>query len=266
MAAHIFGRGQKLYVAEFDLSGYARTLAVSDEADAQDATTMADTTRRMIPGVRTVSWDAELTFDAAVDERLAALFASANSAGGMGDGTATMMSFMPGGATEGQLAYFMRSMIGAANVPMQFGETFVQSVSGAPYDGGRGAGSAELARGTVACVVTTAAAGSGNRPGYLLGALTDSLDQIQLAGHCTAIAGSSPLLTLNVQSDDNAGFTSPTTRYSATAISAAGAIDIPPIAGPITDSYWRITWSLTGTGVSASFVASLAKTRRAVAP
>lgn len=261
MAVHTFGLGQKLYIAQFDLSSFAKALSISAEVEPQDATSMADTARNMVPGMRAVSWDAELFFDGNVDEKLQALLNSVNAAGGMGDGTAALMSYLPDGAVVDGRAFFQRSMLGSANLPLSLGEVFVQSITGMPYDGGRGQGAAELARGSIA-MAGSKGGGSTIGSALNLGDLPDASYQIQLGAHCTAMVGGSPQLTLFVESDDNAGFTSATLRATSTPITAVGAIDIPPILGPITDTHWRVRCDFNGT--SSTFVASLARSRRFV--
>lgn len=262
MAAHIFGKGQKLFVAQFDLTPHARALSLKAAVDARDATVMLDTTRKNMPGLRVAGWDVEMFFDGPIDGALHDLMQSAGTAPGMGDGAAVLMTFLPDGQTEGNLSYFARSMLTEMPRPLVLGDGFMQSISGVAYDGGRGPGAALVSRGVLAATRTVTAAGNG--PAQQLGALADDRDEIHLGAHVTAISGTSPVLTLIVQSDDNAGFTTPTTRATATAVSAIGAIDMPPIVGPITDTYWRVTWTLTGTTPSATFVASLAKGRRAI--
>jgi hypothetical protein len=57
-----------------------------------------------------------------------------------------------------------------------------------------------------------------------------------------------------VQSDDNASFTSATTRISFTAETDATAhYQWGSVAGAITDDYWRITYTVSGTGPSFNF-------------
>lgn len=55
-------------------------------------------------------------------------------------------------------------------------------------------------------------------------------------------------ITVQVQSDDNAGMTSPTTRATIGPITTAGGTWMTRVAGPFTDTYWRFNVSaVTGT-------------------
>lgn len=77
--------------------------------------------------------------------------------------------------------------------------------------------------------------------------------------HVLSISGTStPTITVTVQSDDNSGFTSATTQKTFTAVTAANqslgqTVFIP---GPITDTYWRIGFTISGTSPSFLLVAS----------
>jgi hypothetical protein len=57
-------------------------------------------------------------------------------------------------------------------------------------------------------------------------------------------------MTLRVESDDNAGFTSATTRLTLTAMTARGG-QWASLVGPVaTDTYWRAAWTVSGTSPS----------------
>ena len=77
-----------------------------------------------------------------------------------------------------------------------------------------------------------------------------------VALHVLSVAGTStPTLTVIVQSDDNAGFTTPTTRISFTAATAVGA-QWGSVAGALTDDYWRISYTISGTNPVFAFAVS----------
>lgn len=55
-------------------------------------------------------------------------------------------------------------------------------------------------------------------------------------------------MTLKIQSDDNAGFSSPTDRITLSAITTTGGTWVTRLAGPITDTYFRYNCTaITGT-------------------
>lgn len=63
-------------------------------------------------------------------------------------------------------------------------------------------------------------------------------------------------ITVQVQSDDNAGMSSPTTRMTLGPVTAIGGTWGIRVAGPITDDYWRLNVSaITGTSSVAGLIA-----------
>lgn len=75
--------------------------------------------------------------------------------------------------------------------------------------------------------------------------------------HVLSVAGTStPTLTATVVSDDNSNFTSPTTRVSFAAATAVSG-QATRVAGPVTDTWWRVNWAVTGTTPSFLFLVTL---------
>ncbi len=64
--------------------------------------------------------------------------------------------------------------------------------------------------------------------------------------HVIAVSGTNPTLDVIVQSDDNAGFTSATSRITFAQTGAVGAA-WGAVAGAVTDDYWRISYTIGGT-------------------
>lgn len=78
--------------------------------------------------------------------------------------------------------------------------------------------------------------------------------------HVLAVTGTGPALTITVQRDDNAGFTTPTTVATLGPISAPTA-QLTTVVGPITpDDRYRVTWTLTGTTPTARFAVAVGTT------
>jgi hypothetical protein len=86
-------------------------------------------------------------------------------------------------------------------------------------------------------------------PGPLLG------ERLFAGLNVTAVAGTTPSLTVAVQSATLIGFGSPTTRATMTAVTAPGDQWIA-IPGPVTDGFWRVTFTITGT--TPSFTCAVA--------
>jgi hypothetical protein len=111
-----------------------------------------------------------------------------------------------------------------------------------------------LVRSTVLHPTSTARTTSGNGTGRLLGAVS-ATQKMFFGLHVVAISGA-PTFSVVLESDDNAGFTSPTTRITSANYSASTGAERQSVAGAITDTYWRVKWTVTGgTGPSISFLA-----------
>ena len=69
-------------------------------------------------------------------------------------------------------------------------------------------------------------------------------------------ASAGATLNMSVQSDDNSGFTTATTRLTFTAATTRSG-EYKSAAGPITDTYWRLSYSVSGTTPSVAFAVAI---------
>lgn len=87
----------------------------------------------------------------------------------------------------------------------------------------------------------------------LLGAV-GSTQWLYAAFHVFPVVGTT--ITVLLESDDNAGFTSPTTVATIGPLTAVGGTWMPRVAGPLTDTYYRFRVSaITGTFTVAGSIA-----------
>lgn len=96
---------------------------------------------------------------------------------------------------------------------------------------------------------------SGNHSSKQLGAVAAG-QSIYLCVHVLAVSGTTPTLTIKLDSDDNSGMSSPTTRVTFPLVSTFLFAGISSMVGPVTDDWWRVSWTITGTAPSYRFVAS----------
>ena len=124
----------------------------------------------------------------------------------------------------------------------------------APFSVTKSQSSEVMVRGTVEIDEDLTA--TGNSGGVNLGAVGAD-EKCYVAIHTYAVSGTStPTVTFKLQSDDNASFTSPTDRITFTDITAIGA-DFQSVAGAITDTYWRLNYTISGTNPSFSIHATI---------
>ena len=89
----------------------------------------------------------------------------------------------------------------------------------------------------------TSVTGNSNGTGYQLGAVGAG-QSLYIVIHVLAAGTTADII---VESDDNSGFTSATTR-STTTVTTTGTPTVVPVAGAVTDDYWRVrTANVTGT-------------------
>lgn len=140
--------------------------------------------------------------------------------------------------TAGAAAYFARGTILKADRGFPVG-------SMAKLDTGLAVSSPEgVIPGRLLAPVTVALA-TANGTGNQLGAVS-ATQSIYAALHVFFVSGTTPSMTVTIQSDDNAGFTSATDRITFTANTALG-FEMKSLAGAITDTYWRARYTLSGT-------------------
>lgn len=69
---------------------------------------------------------------------------------------------------------------------------------------------------------------------------------IWAAFHVTAVSGAGTI-TFTIQTDDNAGFTTPTTRYTSAALAAVRTAEFGSAAGPFAgETHIRVGWTISG--------------------
>jgi hypothetical protein len=170
------------------------------------------------------------------------------------------------GFFEGSLDGGLFANVGAASKPFSFAPTgaveggvaFLVAASKAEYSPGANHGelfafaaniesSGPLVRGLLASYGVKTV--SENGPALLLGAVPAG-SKLYAALHVTANGGSGDqTLDVDVVSDDDGTFDSnSTTRGSFTQIGAANGYQLLEIGPAITDTYWRVSLTIAGTG------------------
>lgn len=228
----MIAQDRKLWVGGYDLSGDLQGLDFQTEIDMQDDTVFGDTNRSNEPGLENFEVQHEGVWRSGVD----AVFQSHK---GLADVLATLT---PVNGAEGAIAYFMRTTQGEYEPGGQVGELFRFSVS-LKASGGLGA-----VRGTLMLNNTLSSSGDGTA--RQLGALADGAS-LYAGLHVLSASGSSPTLDVVVESDSAEGFPSATERIAFTQATGIGSEWATPVAGPITDDWWRISWTIGGTGSPA---------------
>ncbi|MFF8910165.1 hypothetical protein [Streptomyces olivaceoviridis] len=151
-------------------------------------------------------------------------------------------------ANVGDLAYFTNAMQATFKVGDAVGEI-------APW-ASTAKSNWPLVRGQFAHPPGTARTATGTGTGLNLGAVPAG-KRLYAALHVLSAAGTTPSLTARVESSADNTFAAPTTRLTFAAATAVSGQNLRTSGSAITDPWWRIAWTITGTTPSFLFVASL---------
>lgn len=119
----------------------------------------------------------------------------------------------------------------------------------------RSTGAPGMARGWLLGAKQTVTS-SGTTSGQQNGAVT-SAQAVYASLHVFAASGTTPTLDVVVQSDDNGGFSSPTSRITFAQATTTG-VQLGSAAGAITDDRWRLSYTVGGTSPSFTFAVVMA--------
>lgn len=191
------------------------------------------------------------TFGAATEVNNAGLSSNAFALGGIVElGTGSIeeildqkkfvdlaVSVAPGpSVAEGDFGQFVQGMALEISPAGKIGDNYGVIANG------QGTGGYNSARGRVMGIGAKTA--TGTSAAYQDGAIA-SYQRLIAALHVTAVSGGTPNLVVTIESDDNAGFSSPTTQLTFTAATAKTS-EVKVASGPITDTYWRAKWTISG--------------------
>lgn len=234
----------RLYLAGADLTGYSNKVELAAKPAVLEATTFSS-----------VAGQAYRSRAGGVFEGSAAL-EGLWQAGDLGQpddafwaslGVSTVpLTGVPTGGAVGDLAYLTRGLLSQYSWGGKHGELL-------PWSGQLATGW-PIARGQILHPQGTARTATGNGTARQIGALT-SAQAMYVCLHVLSVAGTTPSLTVALQSDDNAGMTSPSAQGTFTAATALGGQSMR-VVGPVTDDWWRITYTISGTTPSFLFAVS----------
>jgi hypothetical protein len=230
-----------IYAGALDASCFGNTVDLGMETETVDATTFCSGGWRVfIPGLK--SWSASFAGPQDMAATTAANTLTPDEHYLLTVGTAYPLMFVPQGAAESSVAYGSNGLLNMY-VPLggSVGDLAEQSTQWSPATTNM-----PLVRGVLATKQTVTATGSGT--GHQLGAVTAS-QRLYAGVHFLTAGGTTPSITVILESDDNAGFTSATTRATFAAATTRSA-QWTSVAGAIADDYYRLRWTVSGSGPS----------------
>lgn len=235
----------RLFVAGADLTTVNNKVELAPEVEEKDSTAFVptgDAWAEKLGGLRSVKltgsgqWEADDTVLGKVDDTSWA-----------GIGAVVPASVCPATASVSSLAWLSgyletQYMLGGA-----VGDVAPWTLNAS--------GSWPLVRGTVAHDPGTARTATGSGTAIQIGAVPTG-KSLYAALHVLSVAGTTPSLTVTVQSDNAVGFPSPVTSLTFNAATAKGG-QILRTAGPLTDDWARVSWTISGTAPSFLFLVTL---------
>lgn len=233
----------RLFAVGADLSGASSKVEISAEVEAKDTTNYrSGGWKEVIGGIGSAEISAEGQWEAGdpslVDD------ASWSQLGGRGPWSVGAV-----GDAVGDLAYLVHALRSTYSLGGQAGEV-------APWKGDAKS-SWPLVRGVFAHPPGTARTSSGVGTALNLGAVPAG-GRLYAALHVLSVAGTgTPTITARVESDDSSGFASPTTQLTFSAATDRGGEMLRTDGTAITDTWWRVAWTVSGTSPSFLFVSSL---------
>jgi hypothetical protein len=226
-----------------DLTARNNKIDVSTDVDAKDATAFVptgDVWAEVMGGIRTTKLSGSGQWEAGdpgmVDD------ASWAQLGGIGANT-----ICPQTAAVGSLAWLTSAMRGKYELGGQVGDV-------APWSADL-AGSWPLIRGTVLHDPGTprTATGVGTAVLYVP---ASSAQYVYATLHVASITGTTPTIVVKVQADNAIGFPSPVDVLTFASANAKGS-QILRTPGPLTDTYYRVSYTITGTTPSVLFISAV---------
>lgn len=223
MAKHVLSDAG-IYFAGFNISGDLNQCQLQLDVDPVEVTVFGDAAHNFVPGLKTSVFSASGFYDSPADSTVAGNLATTND-----------ILIASGQPAVGAVAYMMKALMSQYTLGGQIGDAFPFDFACAARD--------QAFRGQLEILSSLSATGAST--GVQLGALA-STQRLWAAAMTTGLpTGSSPTLTLKVQSDDNSGFTSATDRITMTQFTGRGQA-MNSVDGAITDDYWRFSYTLGG--------------------
>lgn len=230
-----------VFVDGVELSGFASTLTHAFDATTVERTTFASVGwKEEICAIRSAEFDVKGPQD---------FNTSTVAQTGFPDeflfpaiGAVQVVSGVPLGGTEGNVALF------GQGVQQHYGPIEGSVGQLAEYSA-KWKSTDRMARGVLATLNTAVTATGNGTVATGLGAVASG-QRLCAALHVLSASGTTPSITVTVQSAAT-NFASPTTRLTFNAATVRGG-QFLTVAGPITDTFWRAIWTVTGTTPSFS--------------
>ncbi len=233
----------RCFAVGVDLTANSNKVEISAEVEDKETTNYASAGwKEVLGGLASAEISAEGQWEAGDPSKVDD--ASWSQLGGVGPWSVSANN----DASVGSLAYLTNAMRADYKLGDAVGEV-------APWTG-TAKSSWPMARGQFAHPPGTARTATGTGTGLQLGAVATN-KRLYASLHVLSVSGTTPSITARVESSVDNTFGSPTTRLTFTAATAVGGQILRTSGTAITDTWWRVAWTISGTTPSFLFAAAL---------
>lgn len=238
----------RIFVAGADVTSDTTKVELNTSYEAKDTTAFNSGWKTELAGLATSKWSASGNWNVGtlgmVDDSINATL-----------GTSQPWTFFPEGNTAsantgayGDLAFFTNALETDYTTYGKVGDVMPWSANAM--------GNWPVVRGINLHPAGTARTSTGNGTGQQITAGPTTTQNLYANLHVYSVAGATPSLTVVVQSSVDNTFASPTTRLTFNAATTYGgqALRVP---GAITDTWYRVNYTISGSSPSFLFVCSL---------
>jgi hypothetical protein len=231
----------RIYLESADLTGWSNKVETSPSVADEDITTFASNGwKERTGGERDTDVSIEGFWEALDVSRPDDMFwANLGS-------NQTALTVMPTSGAVGSLTYLSRVQVMDYKPGGAVGKVLPWTTSLK--------GNWPFVRGLVMHPQGTARTSSGNGTGFQLGAVT-AAQRMYCNLHVLSVSGTTPSITVSLQSNVDNTFSSPTTRITFNADTGLDGQALS-LLGPVTDQWWRASWTISGTSPSFLFAVS----------
>lgn len=224
----------KVYFGGYDISGVTNALTLTREVDEVEYRAFGNACPVYLPGLETVRYELEG-------------FASSDGTSDQEDGMYANLSTL-------SLPFMACPLTGAVNEQAHFCPSMESKYSwGGTVGEMNGFTAAGISQGQPLILgrvmMTGSKATTTTGTAYELGAVTAATNYLYAQLHVFSVSGTDPTLDVIVESDDAEGFAGPATKITFAQIEGASvptAVWATPVAGPITDTWWRVKATIGG--------------------
>jgi hypothetical protein len=233
----------RTFAVGVDLTGVSNKIELSTDVEVKDSTNYGSQGyKEVVGGIGSAELSGEGQWEAGdltkVDDGAWAQL------GGVGPWSVSANN----GAAVGDLAYFTQFLRCDHKIGGEVGEV-------APWTS-TAKSAWPLVRGQFAHPPGTARTATGVGTGLNLGAVATN-KRLYASLHVLSVAGTTPSITARVESSVDNTFSSPTARLTFAAATTVGGQALRTNGTAITDTWWRVAWTISGTTPSFLFAAAL---------